>query len=56
MGQLIEKNEQNVTSQLTIVSVNTSLAGTHVECIYDDGLTWTLIGNHVIMFTAGTNT
>ena len=56
VGQLIEKDEQNVTSQLTITSVNTSLTGMHVECIYDDGLTQSVIGKHTITFLSGTNT
>lgn len=40
------------TSQLN-VSVSSSLSGKTVECLYDDGLTTTTIGNHSIIITSG---
>ena len=52
VGRWRERDGQNVTIEVSILT-NSTMAGTDVECVYNDLSRDVLIGSHRISFTTG---
>ena len=53
-GKSLRIENNRYISQLS-VTLSDDMSGETVECVYDDGMTTTIIGNYSINLTTGTN-